>query len=117
MVPRLWVEQREVSIDENDRMLVAFRLWDANTEAQMQGLQFVTSPDNWRRIAHKVSDAVYERLTGETGYFDTRIVYVSEGDGPNGEPIRRLAVMDQDGANPSLYRNCGISARKTSSAV
>ena len=92
----------EVSIDENDRMLVAFRLWDANTEQQMQGLQFVTSPDNWRRIAHKVSDAVYQRMTGESGYFDTRIVYVSEGYGPNDEPIRRLAVMDQDGANPSF---------------
>ena len=81
---------------------MAFRLWDANTEQQMQGLQFVTSPDNWRRIAHKVSDAVYQRMTGESGYFDTRIVYVSEGYGPNDEPIRRLAVMDQDGANPSF---------------
>jgi len=91
-----------ITIDENDRMLVAFRLWDTATEQQMSGLQFVTSPDNWRRIAHKVSDAVYERMTGETGYFDTRIVYVSEGEGPNGEPIRRLAVMDQDGANPSF---------------
>jgi TolB protein len=91
-----------VTIDENERMVVAFRLWDTATEQQMLGLQFVTSPDNWRRIAHKVSDAVYQRLTGEEGYFDTRIVYVSEGIGPNGEPIRRLAAMDQDGANPSF---------------
>ncbi len=91
-----------VTIDADNRMLVAFRLWDTATEQQMLGLQFVTSPDNWRRIAHKVSDAVYERLTGEAGYFDTRIVYVSEGTGPNGEPVRRLAAMDQDGANPSF---------------
>ncbi len=91
-----------VTIDENERMVVSFRLWDTATEQQMLGLQFVTSPDNWRRIAHKVSDAVYQRLTGEEGYFDTRIVYVSEGTGPNGEPIRRLAAMDQDGANPSF---------------
>ncbi len=91
-----------VTIDQDDRMVVAFRLWDTATEQQMLGLQFVTSPDNWRRIAHKVSDAVYQRLTGEEGYFDTRIVYVSEGIGPDGEPIRRLAAMDQDGANPSF---------------
>lgn len=91
-----------VTIDQDERMVVAFRLWDTATEQQMLGLQFVTSPDNWRRIAHKVSDAVYQRLTGEEGYFDTRIVYVSEGTGPNGEPIRRLAAMDQDGANPSF---------------
>ncbi|MGX6646520.1 Tol-Pal system beta propeller repeat protein TolB [Maricaulaceae bacterium MS644] len=92
----------EVTMESEERMTVAFRLWDTATEQQMLGLQFVTSPDNWRRIAHKVSDAVYERLTGEEGYFDTRIIYVSEGTGPNNEPIRRLAVMDQDGANPSF---------------
>lgn len=91
-----------VTIDENNRMIIAFRLWDSATEQQILGLRFVSSPDNWRRIAHKVSDAVYERLTGESGYFDTRVVYVSEGAGPNGEPVRRLAAMDQDGANPEF---------------
>jgi TolB protein len=91
-----------VTIDDDDRMTVAFRLWDSATEQQLLGLQFVTSPDNWRRIAHKVSDAVYERLTGESGYFDTRIIYVSEGLDGEGVPYNRLAVMDQDGANPSF---------------
>ena len=91
-----------VMIDEDNNMVVAFRLWDTATEQQLLGMRYVTSPDNWRRIAHKVSDAVYQRLTGEEGYFDTRIVYVSEGIGPNGESIRRLAAMDQDGANPSF---------------
>jgi TolB protein len=99
-----------VSVDEANRMVVAFRLWDSATEQQLLGLQFVSSTDNWRRIAHKVSDAVYERLTGESGYFDTRIVYVSEGIGPNGEPIRRLAAMDQDGANPSFLTDRGYMA-------
>ncbi|MFW6413271.1 MAG: Tol-Pal system beta propeller repeat protein TolB [Oceanicaulis sp.] len=91
----------KVTIDEEDRMVVAFRLWDTATEQQMLGLQLVTSPDNWRRIAHKVSDAVYERLTGEEGYFDTRIVYVEEGVSADGEPVRRLVAMDQDGHNPN----------------
>jgi TolB protein len=90
-----------VTVAEDGRLLVAFRLWDTASEQQMLGLQFVSVPENWRRVAHKVADAVYERLTGEEGYFDTRIVYVAEGDGPNGEPVRRLAIMDQDGANPS----------------
>lgn len=91
-----------ITVAEDGRLLVAFRLWDTVTETQLLGLQFVSVPENWRRVAHKVADAVYEELTGEEGYFDTRIVYVAEGNGPDGEPIRRLAIMDQDGANPSF---------------
>jgi TolB protein len=55
-----------------------FPLWDIYGESQMLGLQFFTTPENWRRIAHMVSDAIYERITGEKGYFDTRIVFISE---------------------------------------
>jgi TolB protein len=64
---------------------------------QLTGQQYFTTPDNWRRIAHLVSDAIYERLTGEKGYFDTRVVYVDES-GPKEHRIKRLAIMDQDGA-------------------
>ena len=91
-----------VSVDDQGRLLVAFRLWDTAAEQQLLGMQFTSVPENWRRLAHKVSDAIYERLTGESGFFDTRIVYVSEGNGPDGEPTRRLVIMDQDGANPSF---------------
>lgn len=91
-----------VSVDDEGRLLVAFRLWDTAAEQQLLGMQFTSVLENWRRLAHKVSDAIYERLTGESGFFDTRIVYVSEGTGPEGEPTRRLVIMDQDGANPSF---------------
>jgi TolB protein len=77
---------------------VEFRLWDVFGGSQMIGRRLDTSEDNWRRVAHRIADAVYERLTGETGYFDTRIAYVSES-GPATSRIKRLAVMDQDGAN------------------
>lgn len=85
---------------EGGRLTVNFRLWDVFSEQQLLGLQFTSTPDNWRRVAHKISDAVYERLTGEKGYFDTRVVFVSES---GGKLTRRkqLAIMDQDGANPS----------------
>jgi len=92
----------QVTRQSDGRLLVGFRLWDTRLQEQLTGLQFVTAPENWRRVAHRVADAVYERLTGESGYFDTRIVYVSESIGPRGEPMRRLAFMDQDGANPSF---------------
>ncbi|MFL5295178.1 MAG: Tol-Pal system beta propeller repeat protein TolB [Phenylobacterium sp.] len=82
------------------RLQVDFRLWDVFAEQQLLGLQFTASPENWRRIAHKISDAVYERLTGEKGYFDTRVVFVAESGGRGGR-TKRLAIMDQDGANPS----------------
>ena len=80
------------------RLKAEFRLWDVVAGQQLAGQQYSTSPDNWRRIAHIISDAIYERLTGEKGYFDTRIVFVDET-GPKDRRIKRLAIMDQDGAN------------------
>ena len=70
----------------------------------MVGQQFFTQPDNWRRVAHLVSDAIYQRITGEKGYFDTRIVFISET-GPAIKRVKRLAVMDEDGANPKFLTN------------
>jgi len=90
----------QVTVDPDGRLKVDFRLWDVFSQQQLIGLQFTSTPDNWRRVAHKISDAVYERLTGEKGYFDSRIVFVAES-GPHSRRIRRLAIMDQDGANPS----------------
>jgi TolB protein len=89
---------------EGGRLRVDFRLWDVFAEQQLLGLQFTSSPENWRRVAHKISDAVYERLTGEKGYFDTRVVFVAES-GARGGKTKRLAIMDQDGANPSYLTN------------
>jgi TolB protein len=91
----------QVTVDADGRLRVDFRLWDVVSEQQLLGLQFTTTPENWRRVAHKISDAVYERLTGEKGYFDTRIVFVAES-GPKTKRVKRLAIMDQDGANPSF---------------
>ncbi len=82
------------------RLKAEFRLWDVFAGQQLDGKQYFTTPDNWRRIAHIISDAIYERLTGEKGYFDTRVVFVAES-GPKIKRVRRLAIMDQDGANPS----------------
>ncbi|MBL8549404.1 MAG: Tol-Pal system protein TolB [Hyphomonadaceae bacterium] len=81
------------------RLRIEFRLWDVLGEQSVLGLQFATTPDNWRRIAHRVADQVYKQITGEEGYFDTRIVFVSES-GPKTRRVKRLMIMDQDGANP-----------------
>jgi TolB protein len=86
---------------QNDgRLKAEFRLWDVVAGQQLAGQQYFTTPDNWRRIAHIISDAVYERLTGEKGYFDSRVVFVDET-GPRERRIKRLAIMDQDGARVS----------------
>lgn len=82
----------------NERIRVDFRLWDVESEQQLIGKSFTTTKSNWRRIAHVVADAIYERLTGDKGYFNTRIVYVSET-GRATRRIKRLAMMDQDGEN------------------
>ncbi len=89
----------QVTQQPDGRLRVDFRLLDVYGESQMLGLQFFTTPENLRRIAHMVSDAIYERITGEKGYFDTRIVFISET-GPAVKRVKRLAIMDQDGANP-----------------
>ena len=80
------------------KLKVEFRLWDLTAAKEMIALAFTTTPSNWRRVAHIISDKIYERLTGEEGYFDTRVIYVSET-GPKDQRKKRLAIMDQDGAN------------------
>ncbi|WP_412973717.1 Tol-Pal system beta propeller repeat protein TolB [Paremcibacter congregatus] len=87
-----------ITLQEDGRLKVEFRLWDVLGSHQMSGLRYFTAPKNWRRIAHLISDAIYKRMTGENGYFDTRVVYVSES-GPATAKIKRLAIMDQDGHN------------------
>ncbi len=81
-----------------ETMTVKFRLYDVFSGAELgSGLQFSGTTAGWRRMAHKVADAVYSRITGETGYFDSRVVFVSET-GPKNDRKKRLAVMDYDGA-------------------
>ena len=84
-----------------DKVVVKFRLYDiVSGEPLGDGLQFAGSTRSWRRMAHKVADAVYSRITGEGGYFDSRVVFVAES-GPKDARQKRLAVMDYDGANVS----------------
>jgi TolB protein len=83
---------------QGDRSRIEFRLWEVGSEQQLQGTAYTASAANWRQIAHVISDVIYERMLGEKGYFDTRIVYVAES-GPRDRRNRRLAIMDQDGEN------------------
>ena len=73
----------------NGQARVAFRLWDVFGGQQMEGQAYTTQPENWRRVAHIIADAIYTAVTGETGYFDTRIVYIAES-GPALKRIKRL---------------------------
>ena len=82
----------------NDKISVEFRLYDVFSQKQLLGKKYETSEKNWRRVSHIISDAIFERITGEGGYFDTRIVYVAET-GPKDNKQKRLAIMDQDQAN------------------
>jgi len=90
-----------VSVDDAGKLVVRFRLYDVFAGQELgQGLQLVGTTDGWRRIAHKVADQVYTRLTGESPYFDSRVVFVAET-GPKDARQKRLAIMDYDGANVS----------------
>jgi TolB protein len=87
-----------VSAEADGRLKAEFRLWDVFGSEQMIGQQYFTNPKNKRRLAHIISDAIYTELTGEGGYFDSRIVFVDES-GTKLKRVKRLAIMDQDGAN------------------
>ena len=88
--------QGRVDATGDGRVKVEFRLWDVFSEAYMTGWTLSAAPQDWRRLSHKVADAIYKRVTGEDGYFDTQIVYIAES-GPKNERRKRLAIMDQDG--------------------
>ncbi|MEB8388986.1 Tol-Pal system beta propeller repeat protein TolB [Rhodobacteraceae bacterium KMM 6894] len=88
-----------VDVDAAGKLVVRFRVWDVFAGQELgSGQQLVGTTDGWRRIAHKIADQVYSRITGEGGYFDSRVVYVSET-GPKDQRAKRLAIMDYDGAN------------------
>ncbi len=84
--------------EADGRIRAQYRLWDTFAGQQMSGEQFFANNANTRRVAHIIADAIYERITGEKGYFDTRVVFVDES-GPKNSRKKRLAIMDQDGAN------------------
>jgi TolB protein len=87
-----------VTRQSDGRLLAEFRLWDVVSGQQLEGQKYFTAPEYWRRISHIISDRIYEKLTGEKGYFDSRVVFVDES-GPSERRVKRLAIMDQDGAN------------------
>ncbi|RAU20502.1 Tol-Pal system beta propeller repeat protein TolB [Paramagnetospirillum kuznetsovii] len=88
----------KVEATPDGRVKVEFRLWDVFAEAYMTGWTLSAAPSDWRRLSHKVADAIYKRVTGEDGYFDTQIVYIAES-GPKNDRKKRLSIMDQDGEN------------------
>jgi TolB protein len=95
-----------VTLAEDGRLRVEFRLWDVVSEQQLAGVAYFGTTSNWRRIAHIIADAIYKRLTGEDGYFDSRIAYIAES-GPQARRIKRIAIMDQDGANHQYLTDGG----------
>ena len=92
---------------EGSNIKVEFRLWDVLSGKQTLAKSFRATAQGWRRVSHLISDEIYEYLTGEQGYFDTRIVYIAES-GPWKRKVKRLAIMDQDGAN-NMFLTSGRS--------
>jgi TolB protein len=86
------------SVERGGQVSSQVRVWDTQASAQVVGKSYQTDPENYRRIAHIVSDAIYSSLSGGTGYFDSRVVFVAES-GPKANRVKKLAIMDQDGAN------------------
>jgi TolB protein len=87
--------------NSDGKLRAEFRLWDVLSGKQLAGEQFFTRPKDARRVGHIIADVIYERITGEKGYFDTRVVFVDES-GPKNKRVKRLAIMDQDGHNVRL---------------
>ena len=95
-----------VSQVQDGRVRAEFRLWDVVLNKQVTGQQFTTAAANWRRVGHIIADQVWEKLTLEKGYFDSRVVFIDET-GPKQKRVKRLAIMDQDGFNVRLLTQGG----------
>jgi TolB protein len=96
--------QGYVQANADGNLTVGCYLYDVSAKSELTRQGYVVPPALWRRAAHKCADAIYARLTGESGYFDSRVVYVAER-GPKGKRIKQLAIMDQDGANHRFLTN------------
>ena len=92
------------SVERGGQVNAQVRVWDTQAAQQVVGKAHATDPQSYRRIGHIVSDSIYAALAGETGYFDTQVVYVAES-GPKANRTKRLAIMDQDGANVQYLTN------------
>lgn len=99
------------TVERGAQISSSVRVWDVRQGTQVVGQSYNTDPNSSRRIAHIISDAIYTALTGGSGYFDTRVIYVAES-GPKANRVRRLAIMDQDGAN-SQYLTDGTAMALT----
>ena len=88
--------QAKLSAESGDKYNLEFYVWDVNAKEQIEAQSLVASKKSARRLAHIMADAIYERLTGEVGYFDTQIVFIAET-GPVHDRTKRMAIMDQDG--------------------
>jgi TolB protein len=94
----------QIAATGDGRIQAQYRLWDIFSARELKGEQFYVAAKDWRRIGHLIADAIYERLTGEKGYFDSRVVFVDET-GPKNKRVKRLAIMDQDGQNLKILTN------------
>lgn len=92
-------------VPSGNGLSIQVRVWDVAQGKQIAGQQFSASANSWRRLGHVAADAVFKAVTGEPGPFDTRIAYIAES-GPKDKRVKRLAVMDQDGAN-TVYLSRG----------
>ncbi|MEI8295755.1 MAG: Tol-Pal system beta propeller repeat protein TolB [Alphaproteobacteria bacterium] len=92
-------------VSEGSNVRIDFRLFDAFSGTQMLGLSFTGDPKKWRKLAHMIADAIYKRVTGESGYFDTQIAFIDESGRKGKGRVRRLAIMDLDGHNPRYLTN------------
>lgn len=88
--------QSAILEEDGNELKLRFKLWDIVSQKELLYEVYTADKDNWRRMAHSMADAIYERLTGDKGYFNTVIAYISES-GPSGKRVKRLALMDQDG--------------------
>ena len=96
---KLW--SSAASARATGKLRAEFRLWDVFAASSLPASSSSPRPKDARRVGHIIADAIYERITGEKGYFDTRIVFVDES-GPKNKRMKRLAIMDQDGSNVRL---------------
>ncbi|MDR1235876.1 MAG: Tol-Pal system beta propeller repeat protein TolB [Holosporaceae bacterium] len=97
-----------LEINVNGSVLkISMVLYDILSETPVGNLTVSGDIRDWRKLAHIVSNNIYERVTGEVGYFDTKILYVAVQPQARGKKTYRLAMMDQDGYDHKFLTDGG----------
>lgn len=99
-----YVAGGKIAYNKNEEITLELYVWNAATGHLVIGHRLNGKMHGWRQLAHIAADMIYSNLTGEKPYFTSKILFIDET-GPIDNRLKKVAIMDQDGANVAYLTN------------